>query len=227
MANNPQLLGYSSLLGDTAPPVHSKWDRIKQALWESNLNSPVRGFYNLMNTPYDVLMGGDSPEKQQAVADSFDAAGGITVGSMPMPKPANSLTMGIKKIKNLKGQAVEPPREFYRGTNPESTERISTGMPDWDSYLFAADNEPSAQLYGRSIEKIAANPDARILYEGTGDWVKVVGKWRKDENMLQYADRAAKAAKAAGYDAAWFKRQSDIGTAIINPQKFKRGGGGW
>lgn len=90
---NP-LLGYSGLLG-TPQPIN--WKQLGQALWETNLNAPIRGFYNLMNTPDYVLMGGPSPEFDKAVADSFDAAGGITVGSMPMPKPANSLTMGWNK----------------------------------------------------------------------------------------------------------------------------------
>lgn len=73
----------------------SKWEQTKQVLWDSTLFAPIRGAYNLRNTPYEVLMGGPSPEFDQAVADSFDAAGGITVGSMPMPKPANSLSMGM------------------------------------------------------------------------------------------------------------------------------------
>ena len=128
-----------------------------------------------------------------------------------------------RTIRNLKGLPISPPVEFYRGTNPGSIERIVTGAPEWDSYLFAADNPDAAKLYGSEIERITANPDAKILYEGTADWNKVAGRWRKDENMLQYADRAAKAAKKAGYDAAWFKRQSDIGTPIFNPEKFTRG----
>ena len=128
-----------------------------------------------------------------------------------------------RMIKNLKGHAIAPPREFFRGTVPNSTERIVTGAPEWDSYLFAADNEDAARLYGPSIERIKANPDAKILYEGTADWNKIAGKWRKNENMLQYADRAAKAAREAGYDAAWFKRQGDIGTPIFNVDKFTRG----
>jgi predicted GNAT family acetyltransferase len=128
-----------------------------------------------------------------------------------------------RMIKNLKGHAIAPPREFFRGTVPNSTERIVTGAPKWDSYLFAADNEDDARLYGPSIERIKANPDAKILYEGTADWNKIAGKWRKNENMLQYADRAAKAAREAGYDAAWFKRQGDIGTPIFNVDKFTRG----
>lgn len=129
----------------------------------------------------------------------------------------------VRTIRNLKGVPIAPPVEFYRGTNPGSTERIVTGAPEWDSYLFAADNPDAARLYGSEIEKITANPDAKILYEGTADWNKIAGRWRKNENMLQYADRAAKAAKEAGYDAAWFKRQSDIGTPIFNVEKFIRG----
>lgn len=128
----------------------------------------------------------------------------------------------IKKIKNLKGVKVEQPRLFYRGTNPESKERISTGKTEWDSHLFAADNPESASLYGRSIEKIMAKPEAKIIYEGTNDWNKIAGKWRKNESMLDYATRAAAAARQAGYDAAWFKRQSDIGTPIFNRENFIR-----
>ena len=125
-----------------------------------------------------------------------------------------------KTIKNLKGSRIEPPREFFRGTVPGETKRIKTGAQEWDSYLFAADNRESARLYGPSIQSLSALPDAKILYEGTAEWNKISGKWRKDENMLQYANRAAKAAREAGYDAAWFKRQSDIGTAIFNRDKF-------
>lgn len=132
-------------------------------------------------------------------------------------------TPKARTIKNLKGFPITPPVEFYRGTNPGSTERIVTGAPEWDSYLFAADNPDAARNYGSDIEKITANPDAKILYEGTADWNKIAGRWRKNENMLQYADRAAKAAREAGYDAAWFKRQSDIGTPIFNVEKFVRG----
>lgn len=79
------------------PPVGpSKWDRIKQALWETNLAAPIRGYYNLRNANPYTLYTDTGAAGQQLAADSFDAAGGITVGSMPMPKPANSLSMGIK-----------------------------------------------------------------------------------------------------------------------------------
>lgn len=125
-----------------------------------------------------------------------------------------------KAIKNLKGEKVAPPKEFFRGTNPGDNRHISTGFGDWDSYLFAADNEPAARMYGSTIQRFEAAPDANILYEGTAEWNKIAGKIRKGENLLQYADRAAKAIKAAGYDAAWFQRQGDVGTAIFNRDKF-------
>lgn len=96
MAKQPQLLGYTALLGDTGPPMPSKWERTKQALWETNLNAPIRGIYNLMNADPYTLYTDEGAAGQQAAVDSFDAASGVTVGSMPMPKPANSLTMGVK-----------------------------------------------------------------------------------------------------------------------------------
>jgi hypothetical protein len=125
-----------------------------------------------------------------------------------------------RKIKDLKGNEIDLPRRFYRGTNPGDERRIRTGNDDWDSHLFAASNEQDAGLYGSHIDTLDAAPDANILYEGTEEWRRVAGAWRKGENMLEYADRASKAAKAAGFDAAWFKRQGDIGTAIFNPDKF-------
>jgi hypothetical protein len=114
------------------------------------------------------------------------------------------------------------PRVFYRGTTPGDTRRIKTGADDWDTNLFAASDVEKAKLYGSHITTMDAAPDAKILYEGTKEWVGVAGKWRKDESLLDYARRAAAAAKAAGYDAAHFKRQGDVGTAIFNPSKFSK-----
>ncbi len=124
------------------------------------------------------------------------------------------------KIKNMKGELIDAPRSFFRGTNPGDKRRIKTGAKEWDSNLFVADNEDDAGMYGRSIQKFEATQDAKILYEGTAEWRSVAGVQRKGENLLQYADRAAQAAKAAGYDAAWFKRQGTVGTAIFNTDKF-------
>jgi hypothetical protein len=78
-----------------APPP-SKWDRVKQALWETNLASPIRGYYNLRNADPYTLYTDTGEAGQQAVLDSFDAAGGVTAGSAMIPKPSNALTMGIK-----------------------------------------------------------------------------------------------------------------------------------
>jgi GNAT superfamily N-acetyltransferase len=100
-----------------------------------------------------------------------------------------STVMAPKSIKNLKGESVPPPTRFYRGTNPGDTRRIKTGADEWDGHLFVADNQRDAGLYGSQIDEYEAGPDAKILYEGTAEWVKIAGKWRKDENLLQYADR--------------------------------------
>jgi hypothetical protein len=113
-------------------------------------------------------------------------------------------------------------RTFYRGENPGDARRIETGNKGWDSHLFVADNPQAASMYGKNLSRYEAAPNAKILREGTREFLSVAGKWRKGENMLDYSARAAEAAKAAGYDAVWFKRQGDVGTAILNPAAFKK-----
>jgi 2'-5' RNA ligase len=121
------------------------------------------------------------------------------------------------------GDVEEKPKSgvYYRGTNPDETKRISTGDPVWDSYLFAADQVKQAKGYGRSIEKIQIKPTAKVLVEGSSDFKKLVGDYKPGENMLSYSSRAAKLAKAAGYDLVHFKRQGDVGTAIINREAIE------
>jgi hypothetical protein len=126
-------------------------------------------------------------------------------------KPPNFIT-------NLQGQRIKPPREFYRGQREGSTRRITTGEDEWDSYLFVSDTEKYARDYGGTITRVIAKPGAKILYEGT-----------KDYNQLAkgapsgYFDRVRTVAKKAheeGFDAVWFKRQGDTGTAIFNRVAF-------
>lgn len=174
-------------------------------------------------TPIGIPMAYE--ETKRAIgAGNYPEAALSAVGMIPGAKPGAKAAVDTAKqvmVRNLKNERIPAPVEFYRGTEPGRTERITTGKPEWDSYLFVADNPKAAGMYGSSIQKYVAEPDAKILYEGTKDWQNIVGKWRNAENMLEYADRAARAAREAGYDAAWFKRQSDIGTSIFNPNKFK------
>jgi hypothetical protein len=153
----PRFLGYQALLGEPKP---INWQGIGQALWETNLNSPIRGAYNLMNTPYDVLAGGPSPEMDQAVADSFDAAGGVTVGSLPMPKPANSLTMGIKAYHGS-------PHSFDKF----SMDKIGTGegAQAYGHGLYFAENEGVAKGYRDQITGSAVTCAQRELKKANGD----------------------------------------------------------
>jgi hypothetical protein len=112
-------------------------------------------------------------------------------------------------------------RTFWRGSNPGDARRIKTGNESWDSHLFVADNQDDARMYGSHLTQYEAALDAKILREGTAEFRNVAGSQRKNENLLDYASRAANSAKAAGYDAVWFKRQGDVGTAILNPAKFQ------
>ena len=105
---------------------------------------------------------------------------------------------------------------YYRGTIPGETKRIKTGRDTWDRYLFVTEKPENAKWYGSDIEKIILYPEAKILRERTQEFIRIAGKPRKGESMLEYVDRAALKAKAAGYDAIHFERQTDIGTAILN-----------
>jgi hypothetical protein len=114
-------------------------------------------------------------------------------------------------------------RTYYRGSKPGHTERITTGHSTWDSYLFVADNVNSARMYGNVIEVVTFKPEARILYEGTAEFRRVAGSWRKGQSLLEFCAVAAQRAADAGYDAVHFTRQTDVGTAIINRNAVTRG----
>src|SRR5208282_1443914 len=111
---------------------------------------------------------------------------------------------------------------FYRGTEPGNAERISTGDSFWDSKLFVADKPEHARNYGRQIDEYKFAPSAKILVEGTREWIRVAGKWRKGESMHDWAVRSAQAAQAAGYDAVYFKLQGTIGTIVLNPKAITK-----
>ena len=89
---------------------------------------------------------------------------------------------------------------FYRGRNPGDTRRIRTGATFWDDLLFVADNEESARMYGAEITTYRLRSGARLLCEGTRDFQKLQGR-RRQESLLDFAERVARAAAAAGYDA--------------------------
>lgn len=118
-------------------------------------------------------------------------------------------------------------RVFYRGTNPSDARRISTGAGDWDGHLFVTSTPENAKLYGDTVEAVEAKPDAKILVEGTTDFRKVVGApWEGQKiSMLDWARQSVGKATAAGYDAVQFARQTDLGTVVVNQDKFVRNAG--
>ena len=142
-----------------------------------------------------------------------------TVYTVKIPaadRTVNIPVAGGTTIKSAPKMETVVPRTYYRGTNPESTERVTTGDKDWDSHLFAADQVKHAENYGRTIEQINLKPNAKVLVEGSKDFKKLVGNYKPGENMLSYSSRAAKLAKAAGYDLVHFQLQGTVGTAIMN-----------
>jgi hypothetical protein len=144
----PRFLGYQALLGEPKP---INWQGVGQALWDSNLNAPIRGAYNLMNADPYTLYTDTGAAGQQAATDSFDAAGGVTVGSMPIPKPSNSLTMGIKAYHGS-------PHSFDKF----SMDKIGTGegAQAYGHGLYFAENEGVARGYRKALEK--GNPTITV-----------------------------------------------------------------
>ncbi len=115
--------------------------------------------------------------------------------------------------------------KLYKGYNPGAKQRIRTGHRIWDSYLFAADNPTSAQAYGRCVDELTIDPDARVLWEGSREFPRM-GGWKRGQSMLDWAASVAEKAEARGYDIVHFERQTDIGSVVLNPRvitKKKRG----
>ena len=112
--------------------------------------------------------------------------------------------------------------EYYRGTTPGEKRRIRFGDDWWDSQFFVTDDPRIASAYGERVERIEIDPSARILREGTREFVRVAGKWRKGESLFDFALRAAHSAQEAGYDGIHFARQGDVGTIIFNLSAITR-----
>ena len=158
MAKAPQgFLGYTALLGD---PVPSKWDRVKQALWDTNLNAPIRGVYNLMNADPYTLYTDEGAAGQQAAVDSFDAGGGITVGSAMVPKPSNAMAMGIKAYHGS-------PHSFDKF----SMDKIGTGegAQAYGHGLYFAENEGVAKGYRDTLSGSMVSGAQKRLKKAGGD----------------------------------------------------------
>ncbi len=128
------------------------------------------------------------------------------------------------------------PRVFFRGTTPGDTRRIDEPFTAAKGKTFMAKKEKSAKAYGGNVEKITAKPEAKILYEGTKDFGKItkrrgydtelglMNQLKKNETVIDAVNDAITKAEAAGYDAISFKRDSDIGSIILNEDAFIREG---
>jgi hypothetical protein len=111
--------------------------------------------------------------------------------------------------------AVPKSMKLYRGTNG-STEKISTGSPEWDKHLFAATSPEQAKMYGSSVQEMTVKDSAKVLRESSKDFRSLVGPLKKGENLVDYGTRATAAAKEAGYDVLNFDKWKDLGVAVLN-----------
>lgn len=171
---------------------------------------------------------------------------------------ANTVDMSIKhsNFNELPGKLEEFRKNptFYRGT----IEGASSQKPIREDFypmfgtgehraIWVSKSKKEALNFGPNIEKITPNKDAKILYEGTPEFGKVVGinkynpKVPLEDHILgdkmqsaniEEAKRSMmvpledyqniiQKAKDSGYDAVSFAYE-EIGTIILNEDKFKR-----
>ena len=124
-------------------------------------------------------------------------------------------------------------RVFYRGTTPGDSRRINEPFSEAKGLTFAARSQEAARIYGSSVERIEATPDAKILYEEDSRFWKLIGRkrppngfigsaGRRGETMVEVVNHAIRRSREAGYDAVSFASDADLGTILLNEAAFNR-----
>jgi hypothetical protein len=183
----------------------------------------LAGAVNAVTAPGRAAGGLLADPKAEAANFAGTFMGGGLLASRAAPLPTGSIGMNAaarpKMVRNSKGESVQAPREFFRGEKPGGA-RVQVGT-SWDNALFAADSPDVAKWYGPNVTRITAKPEAKILYEGSQEFRSLMkGYEMRDKSLADWGTEASKRAREAGFDAVWFKRQSDLGTAILNRKAF-------
>lgn len=124
---------------------------------------------------------------------------------------------------------------FYRGEN-NSGKRIQNDPLQHAKNvggIFVSTSLRHAQNYGDQITKFIPTSDAKILSFESSDFWKLIGKkmppnkWlgsvsTPKENLFILFNRIIDIAKLNDYDAVIFSNTDDIGSVILNPEKFKK-----
>lgn len=206
----------------------SKWQRTKKILWESTLNAPVRGAYNLMNTPYEDLMGSDKEKVRKAAESSFDAASGVTIGSGAAPKPRGALTMGAGRSRKPKAE-TKPKAEAgskpgqkklmdkleasrQKGAKARNTFRKDNGT--MSSRVEGTKTRPRTAKESEKFGPLAKRPDNLPAKQGS----RAVTKQNSDSRVLAVVreDRAA---------VVPYKKASNLPAKTGKPATFADKGG--
>ena len=124
-------------------------------------------------------------------------------------------------------------QDFYRGNVSGETKRIPDIFPSAKGKLFVARNIDSAKNYGSEINTYRASSDAKILYEDSKEFWKMIGRrqppnkylgsaLKEGETLIDLIDLSIQMAITRGYDAISFLSDTNIGTVIINDKAFER-----
>jgi hypothetical protein len=129
---------------------------------------------------------------------------------------AEKQSVSTSKQAGIKNSLKDNELIFYRGTVPGETKRIDEPFTAAKGKTFVARKEKSALAYGKRIEKIKAKPGAKIIYENTKEFNKLIGKIKNNQSYVSFVNNAVSKAVELGYDIISFERDSDIGTVILN-----------
>lgn len=79
-----------------------------------------------------------------------------------------------------------------------------------EGVTFATTDPYVASEYDAKVHRLELSGEARVLFQGTKQFDRIVGDGDPVEIALE--------ARRLGYDAVWFEDQEDIGVAILNPK---------
>lgn len=209
------------LLDDEDP---GRWERVKQALWETNLNAPVRAVYNLMNADPYTLYTDTGAAGQQAVADSFDAAGGVMVGGSVVPKPSNAIRMGfdgpkktpdLRTVLDAKAKQMELKPDKRIQPDPNRTRVLDKNYKERSPGGFSKNLAESYPRNPDPTAKLPLNDRARFLIDKReqiagrlAEKIKAAGQMGTDTQYFYHSDgpiyRSARQAGLSHDEASQF-----------------------
>ncbi len=188
----------------------------------------LRGEYNQVGIMGDGSVTMADPRMYD---DATELAGLVGLGAMPMPRPADSLSMGLKMFHGSpdirwldEGQAfsaanpVTAPSKYMFASPKRQVAETYAGISDMARWRAENGMGPPASPYA-GIRQIELLDGAKVLK--VNDVKKLPPELGVEWGGVDSLERLLDAAKAQGYDAV--QMVMDGGNyAILNPQAVKR-----